>query len=93
MSEKFICEEPGCEEDAIICSLNDDEDTEEHFCPDHCYKHGYCFGCGNFFSGCEDFDFNNPSHLCSNCRTDAQNDDDGDWSGSYYEPPFSEEDL
>jgi len=74
MSDKFLCEEPGCDEQAIECYLNDDADTVEHFCPIHCYKNGYCYGCGNFFCGMEDFDFNNPSHLCFNCRTEVNSD-------------------
>jgi hypothetical protein len=38
----------------------------------------------------ESFDFNNPSHLCPDCRTDSESEED---EGSYYEPPlfFDEE--
>lgn len=37
------------------------------YCVDHCQEEGFCFGCGEFWAGCESFDFN-PSGLCSNCH-------------------------
>lgn len=84
------CEQPGCEEQGILCSLNDDENTEFYYCASHCYQNGFCYGCGNHFGGMESFDFNNPSHLCPDCRTDSESEED---EGSYYEPPlfFDEE--
>jgi len=70
------CEQNGCDEKAIECSLNDDEDSKFYYCPEHCYQNGFCFGCGNFFSGMEDFDFENPTHLCFNCRTEIEEEDE-----------------
>ncbi len=86
MSER--CEQACCEEPGISCLLNDDEETEFHFCAAHCYQNGFCFGCGNFWGGVEDFEFNNPAHLCSNCRTDPDFEEDAADGGSYYEPPL-----
>ena len=75
MVTRHKCEKFGCDEDGVLCSLNDDEDTEFYYCPTHCFEEGFCFGCGNFFSGIEDFDFE-PSHLCANCRTEVEEEDE-----------------
>jgi len=84
--DDFKCSHPGCDKVGIECSLNDDENTTEYFCVEHCYEHGYCCCCGGFWCGTESFDFNNPSHLCQNCQSDNADDDEED--GSYYEPPL-----
>lgn len=60
-------------------------DTFDYYCAEHCFKNGYCYGCGGFWAGSENFDFSR-DHLCSNCK------DDPDLVGydedeSYYETP------
>jgi hypothetical protein len=70
--EKFYCTEDGCEQEAISCYLNDDEDTVEFFCPSHAKQHGYCMGCGNFCAGIESFDFAKPAGFCDHCRNDIE---------------------
>jgi len=61
----------------------------EHYCPEHCQLHGFCYGCGQFWAGCERFDFD-PSGLCPNCQSelDAGLDwDDDDWPDYWADYP------
>ena len=55
-------------------------------CASHAYDEGFCWGCGQMWSGVEDFEFGNPSKLCSNCRDEPDfglvivaEDDDHEW--------------
>jgi hypothetical protein len=47
------------------------EDRHHHngyyCCSEDASLNSYCCGCGKFWAGCEDFDFE-PSGLCLNCR-------------------------
>ena len=75
MSTFRHCEHEGClDRDVIECNLNDNENTQYFFCVAHCYEEGFCWGCGGFWCGFESFDFNNPSHLCQNCREENEDD-------------------
>ncbi len=80
------CTAEGCHEPAIPCFLPNYDDKPEYepddlLCVEHCSPAGYCWGCGTFWAGCEDFDFD-PRGLCSNCR---YNPDLG------YEPEYEDE--
>jgi hypothetical protein len=72
---KHRCEHDGCESfDTIKCRLiGHDESKDDTFwyCGEHCHTEGFCWMCGEFWGGCEDFDFS-PSGLCSNCRSEAE---------------------
>jgi hypothetical protein len=63
--------------------------TYDYYCPEHCKKNGYCYGCGEFWAGSESFDFSR-NGLCSNCRDDSdlvdyEEEEDDYWSwGDYY---------
>ncbi len=57
------CRQDGCDEEGIECRLyafgDDGEVAEvfEYYCIDHCHNNGYCYMCGLFWSGFEEFDF------------------------------------
>lgn len=83
--EKRICEEKGCEEEGFFCHLSyyDEEKGKvvhegNYYCAEHASLNGYCWGCGEFWSGHEAFD-RDPNGLCPNCR------DDPDLTGDNYE--------
>jgi hypothetical protein len=58
-------------------------DTTDYYCWKHAKKNGFCPGCGEFWAGCESFDFSQ-SGLCENCKdelaSDLDDDEEGDWS-------------
>jgi hypothetical protein len=62
-------------------------DTYEYFCASHCQKNGFCYGCGEFWAGSENFDFG-PGY-CSNCASEFEDNFDDD-NEDYYEPPYDE---
>ena len=83
--EKRICEEKGCKQEGFYCHLSYYDDVKEetvdqgnYYCAEHASLNGYCWGCGEFQAGCENFD-SEPSGLCPNCR------DDPDLTGDYPE--------
>jgi hypothetical protein len=85
---KQLCDETGCTRsgtELVACFLPDGDDKpENYYCIEHCQQHGYCWGCGYFWSGNEFFDFN-PSGLCQDCsmtfaREDHDEDDETDYS-------------
>jgi DNA-directed RNA polymerase subunit RPC12/RpoP len=84
-----ICEEPGCHSrNVVICRILADDCSKDIFyfyCREHCFKNGFCYWCGNFWAGCENFDFD-PSHLCSNCRDEFEADLFYDEDRDYYCP-------
>lgn len=60
-------------------------ETFDYYCPEHCQKNGYCWGCGEFWAGSESFDFSR-SGLCSNCAGDPDLNDDIDEEEDGYYP-------
>lgn len=83
------CDEPGCSREGSACylpdALGEESDPEPHafYCAEHATKNGFCWSCGWFWSGVEDFDFD-PNGLCSNCR-DEFGDDEPDHDYDYYD--------
>lgn len=76
------CEHEGCESAGRLCVIEgmsggERDDVEEWYCGDHAQEHGYCYGCGGFFSGIESFDFSR-SGLCDNCASNLDFDDPDD---------------
>ena len=73
-----ICEHPLCTNLGMECEVPYDpvgKDPEyEYYCAIHAFEHGYCYMCGQFWGGCESFDFS-PSHLCPNCQEEESRDD------------------
>lgn len=57
-------------------------DVYDHYCAEHCQKNGYCYSCGEFWAGSESFDFSR-SGLCSNCRSEYEEDYDEDEDDDY----------
>lgn len=82
------CEHEGCSSiNTVQCCLPGDLDKGDiisWYCTAHCFEEGYCWSCGNFYSGCEDFDFH-PSRLCSNCRSELAEPDDEEILGEFFE--------
>lgn len=92
------CEIEGCENEAITFILQGDDVREEeyHYCVIHAHDEGFCYGCGQFWGGIEEFEFCNPSGLCPNCldqlKAELEEDQDGD-CGYYqtFDDPYNEE--
>ena len=93
-----ICEHKDCLHEAIQCRLDVyDYEGDYHwlkeeyywYCAEHCQTEGFCYGCGEFWGGCEDFDFGNG--LCSNCRDEFDSEFERDREEemeSWYEEVF-----
>ena len=94
------CEHNGCFENGeVACHvpelhgengrIYDDTNIRvvEHLCSNHAYEAGYCTLCGDFWGGIESFDFNNPSHLCENCKEQIEDEigEDDDINGENYD--------
>lgn len=63
-SKLGFCEEKGCwSRQTEIWKI--DEDYSHRFCYNHNY--GFCWGCGGFYGGVEDFEMSE-SRLCFNCK-------------------------
>jgi len=89
------CDEPGCERLGMACWLPNLEGPsvmDEPFgfyCSEHAGKNGFCWSCGQFWAGVEDFDLD-PRGLCSNCRdeyTDDEEDEEDFDAFDYYDLP------
>lgn len=83
------CQHDGCESDGTFCYLYDHDEERtiyEYYCSEHAQEHGYCYMCGNFWGGCEDFDFAS-SGMCSNCRGEYLEGTHEDIDEYYHEPP------
>jgi hypothetical protein len=81
---KHICQHGDCLKVGMQCHLNDYRsdydwrgDLFYWYCPEHCQIEGFCGCCGEFWGGCEAFDFNRGG-LCPNCQSelDAEFQDD-----------------
>jgi hypothetical protein len=58
-----------------------------YYCADHAQVHGYCFGCGQFWGGCENFDFD-PSGLCEHCKEGINEDwTEDEWLAEWADYP------
>jgi hypothetical protein len=75
--ENHLCEHEGCQNEGLPCEIPRDTDKPidaeleyEYFCFVHSFQHGYCPGCGQFWGGCEAFDFS-PSLMCNKCNDDV----------------------
>lgn len=102
-----LCEEEGCEWEGTPCFYPDNPiygwepksegeepvfEPDHYLCAKHAYRAGFCFGCGAFWGGVESFDFDNPSHLCENCRTEVDDEqEDYDMDRVYSTYPFDAE--
>jgi hypothetical protein len=78
--EKHLCEHEGCDKEAMQCHLLDygdytkpAVDVYNYYCPEHATEAGYCWMCGEFWAGNNEFDFE-PSHLCPNCKNEVDAD-------------------
>ena len=70
------CKKRG--EPCILRDYNDNGDDEVYwYCAEHSHRHGFCFGCGEFWGGSESFDFG-PGY-CSNCAPEFEEDYDENW--------------
>jgi hypothetical protein len=43
------------------------------YCAEHCNINGFCWYCGEFWGGCEAFDFE-PTGCCPNCKDEFKSD-------------------
>lgn len=99
------CEEEGCDWEGTPCYYPDNPiygldypeggppaefEPDHHYCAQHAYRAGFCFGCGSFWGGVESFDFGNPSHLCENCRANGDYEEE-DMDEVYSVYPFDHE--
>jgi hypothetical protein len=80
--EPFWCEHDDCNREATVECLNPASDSYpewiEHLCVEHAVQSGFCYLCGTFWAGCEDFDFSPVWGVCPNCReSEWEEDDDG----------------
>lgn len=98
MTEKpQLCQHEGCTStDTNLFSyptLEDQEPLREWLCDDHAVESGFCFGCGFFAAGTEDYDFSPIKGLCGECvdqfREDAGEYDDDD-EGGFWRDPYDE---
>ena len=84
--EKYNCEAEGCKETAdVLCHIVYYESPKElgediyyWYCIKHAKEHGFCYICGEFFAGCEEFDFPEAygciPGLCPNCSEQVKVD-------------------
>lgn len=52
-------------------------------CSEHAEHFGFCYMCGNFWAGCESFDFSRIKGVCENCISEFDDDSEQDWDDSY----------
>ncbi len=80
------CEHEGCDAKIVMVCSNftggEPDWDDEHFCPEHAPRHGYCGRCGDFWSGIYTFE---SSGYCDECWDDINDngpdgdDDDYNW--------------
>jgi hypothetical protein len=74
------CDHEGCYEEGEECFLPEGNAFGEpdcYYCPAHVFEHGFCAGCGQFWSGVESFDFGNG--FCDNCKGNDDGDPEEEW--------------
>ena len=72
------CEHEGCAEQEATGYWYDYDTSKEpdvYLCYQHVHDGGFCWACGGFWAGVEDFEFDRHG-LCSNCRHDPDYNDD-----------------
>lgn len=75
------CDECGERADGLMtCTYSHDGSTTK-LCPDCMEDSGFCYGCGNYCSGMESFDFSDIPGYCSDCSDEikSQEEDDEDF--------------
>jgi hypothetical protein len=76
------CWQKDCENKGEPCILRGDSNESDSiywFCSEHSQRHGFCFGCGEFWGGTESFDFG-PGY-CSNCASEFEEEVyEDDWT-------------
>jgi len=84
---RHICQHQDCLQQGMQCRLNEyDYDGDYHFtgesywwyCPEHAQVEGFCWYCGEFWGGCEAFDFNK-NGLCPNCKDEVDSELESDF--------------
>ncbi len=89
---KRKCQEYGCPYlGAVRCELYDYDAKKElidFYCPSHARENGFCWGCGQFWAGCEEFEFSPIPGCCPNCRDEFEEPEEEE--EFYYNP---EEDV
>ena len=81
MSVKYVCQHFNCKEDADVYHYTEDSPAE-WLCPEHAGDEGFCYGCGYFLAGTEDFDFSPSKGLCGQCLDHLRHE-----VGEYDDPP------
>ncbi len=63
-----------------------------YYCPSHCEQNGFCYLCGQFWSGGDEyFDFGGYG-VCSNCQHEFVEYDPDDFDdGGYWRDPYEED--
>lgn len=51
------CQEPGCTNSGSECFYPDSNRPDYYYCCTHAWKYGFCYGCGEFYGGVEQFEF------------------------------------
>src|SRR6266404_1523020 len=73
------CEFEGCKETETDW-YEYEPDNGVWSCGGHAEHFGFCFMCGNFWAGCESFDFSRVKGVCENCIAEFDDDsDEDDW--------------
>jgi len=105
MKIKYICQHPHCKHEAETYTypyIHNEPEFSEWLCAEHAADRGFCYGCGYFCAGIEDYDFSPIEGLCGNCVDEfryelGEYDDDYEsyeYLGSipYEDYPYDEED-
>lgn len=80
-----LCEEKDCLEEAVRCHLVDysgaePQDCYYYYCTAHAPTNGFCYICGEFRGGLEEFDFaecyGNIKGLCPHCSDQVKANDE-----------------
>jgi len=77
------CQHENCwKRNAVPCFLEmqytgESNKPDYYYCGTHCHQEGFCWSCGQFWAGIENFDFSR-SGLCMNCEDAGDYDDPAD---------------
>lgn len=90
------CQEPDCTNSGSECFYPDSDTPDHYYCCSHASKNGFCYGCGQFYGGVEQFEFpqfyGNIEGFCPNCSEEIKEewreaDDDVEYEEWEYELP------